>query len=108
MTEFPALAKVLRAMHADIRTGWTVAGLAKLAGMSRSAFASHFKALLGESPMSYVSRWRMHRAASLLDNDRNTLKSVVKASGYTSEAAFRLTFKRRFGLVPREYRRRLS
>jgi transcriptional regulator GlxA family with amidase domain len=53
-----ALAKVLRAMHADVRPGWTVAGLAKVAAMSRSAFSARFSEMLGCAPMEYLSRWR--------------------------------------------------
>ena len=43
----PGLARVLRAVHADVRANWTVAGLAKVAGLSRSAFAARF----GEVPL---------------------------------------------------------
>src|SRR5690606_39131765 len=39
----PGVARALRAIHADIRFGWTVGGLARHAGMSRSVFAARFQ-----------------------------------------------------------------
>ena len=99
------IARALRAIHQTPGNRWTVSALAHEAGMSRTAFAAQFKVLLGESPMEYVSRWRMHYAVTLLENGATTLKSVVEASGYKSAATFRTTFKRHFGVLPRSFRR---
>src|SRR5262249_22180000 len=52
----------LRAFHGAIDRPWTLATLAATAGMSRSAFAAKFKALLGETPLEYLTRWRMQTA----------------------------------------------
>ncbi|WP_211204050.1 AraC family transcriptional regulator [Chloroherpeton thalassium] len=41
---------------------WTVESLANEVAMSRSAFAARFKKLVGESPMQYITRWRMNLA----------------------------------------------
>ena len=100
------IALALQAIHKDPGCRWTVASLARQAGMSRTVFATRFKALIGESPMEYVSRWRVHRAIGLLERDGSSLKSVVEASGYRSAATFRLNFKRQFGKLPSDYRRR--
>ncbi len=100
------IAPVLRAIHRDPGCQWTVKALARHAGMSRTVFATRFKALTGESPLKYVSRWRMHRAIGLLGRDGRNLKSVVEASGYKSAATFRVNFQRQFGMLPSDYRRR--
>jgi AraC-like DNA-binding protein len=100
------IAVALQAIHKDPGCRWTVASLARRAGMSRTVFATRFKALIGESPMEYVSRWRVHRAIGLLERDGVSLKSVVEASGYKSAATFRMNFKRQFGKLPSDYRRR--
>ena len=78
----PALAKVLRAIHADIRAGWSVAELAKLAGMSRSAFAARFARSLGCAPMEYVSRWRMALAQAALSRGGKSLDRLADEIGY--------------------------
>ena len=95
----------LQAIHRDPGHRWTVASLARHAGMSRSVFASRFKELVGESPMVYLSRWRMHRAIGLLEEGTGNLKSVVEASGYRSPTTFRDAFRRHFGMLPSDYRR---
>jgi AraC-like DNA-binding protein len=100
------MATAVQAVHEHPERRWTVESLARQAGMSRSVFAARFKALVGESPMEYVSRWRMHRAVGLLEQGAVSLKSVIEASGYKSPTTFRTNFKRQFGIRPREYDRR--
>lgn len=99
--------QALSAIHAEPDRSWTVATLAGRAGMSRSAFASRFKELLGETPLDYLTRWRMQRAAILLQNDEVPLKEVVSRSGYVSEAAFRIAFRKWSGETPGNYREKL-
>jgi AraC-like DNA-binding protein len=87
---------------------WTVAALAAEVGMSRSPFAARFAALVGEPPLSYLTRWRMHTAAELLQDDALSLAQVASRVGYESEPAFSKAFKRQFGIPPGTWRRRPS
>jgi len=100
----PQLAKALAAFHAEPGHAWTIASLAARAGMSRSAFAARFKALLGVTPLDYVTSWRVQQAKALIEAGRTPLKQVVASLGYVSEAAFRTAFKRRTGKTPGAYR----
>jgi|SRR5712671_968469 len=102
----PQLASALEAIHADPGQPWTVASLAARARMSRSAFAGRFKDLVGQTPLEYLTRWRMQQAATLLESDHLPLKEVVAASGYASEAAFRNVFRKWVGVSPGSYRTR--
>ncbi len=99
----PRIALALQAIHRAPGLRWTVGFLAQQAGMSRSVFASRFKALVGESPMEYVSRWRMHRAIRLLERKQSSLKEVAAALGYRSACAFRTKFKSHFGRLPSDH-----
>lgn len=94
----------LLSMHERIEQPWTVAGLASAAGMSRSAFALRFKEIVGETPLEYLTRWRIYKAALLLREGRQKLIDVANSIGY-SDAAFNKTFKRVIGITPGEYRR---
>jgi AraC-like DNA-binding protein len=95
----------LNSMHQRIGHPWTVASLASEAGMSRSAFAQRFKALMNESPLEYLTRWRMYRGSGLLRESDRKLADVAQAVGYDSDGAFHKAFKRVLGIAPGEYRR---
>ncbi|WP_312015939.1 helix-turn-helix transcriptional regulator [Bradyrhizobium sp. JYMT SZCCT0428] len=101
----PALAGVLRALHSDVRAGWTVADLAKLAGMSRSAFAARFSETLGCAPMEYLSRWRMTLAQDALSRGGKSLDRLAEEMGYESASAFSTAFRRRVGCSPGTFAR---
>jgi transcriptional regulator GlxA family with amidase domain len=101
----PKIGAALKAMHERVENQWTVESLAAAAGMSRSAFALRFKELLGETPLEYLTNWRMYKATGLLQEDDKKLFEVAKSVGYDSDAAFSKAFKRVLGVAPREYRR---
>jgi AraC-like DNA-binding protein len=94
----------LRAVHADPAYPWTVATLARHAGLSRAAFARRFRAAVGEAPLTYVTRWRMILAGDrLAQGDR--IAAVASQVGYENEFAFAKAFKRVRGVAPGQYRR---
>ena len=99
-----ALQPVLSAMHSAPGHAWTLSSLAKLAGQSRSAFAAHFAATMGEPPMTYLTRWRMFRARSLLRESELPLGAIAGEVGYGSSAAFSLAFTRLHGSSPGAFR----
>jgi hypothetical protein len=53
------LAPALRLMHAQPARSWHLPELASAAAMSRTAFATRFKALAGMGPLAYLAQWRM-------------------------------------------------
>ena len=101
----PQIGVALKSMHEKVADPWTVESLATACGMSRSAFALRFKELVGETPLEYLTSWRMQKATALLQKDDKKLFEVAKSVGYDSDAAFSKAFKRIFGVAPREYRR---
>ena len=100
----PALGVALQRMHERPTEPWTVATLARCAGMSRSAFAARFTAVLGISPLAYLTRWRMQRAAELLLDGATGTAAVASAVGYVTHSAFVKAFKRCTGETPGAYR----
>jgi AraC-like DNA-binding protein len=102
----PQIGTALRAIHDSVNTPWTVESLAETAGMSRSAFAARFKELLGQTPLEYVTEWRMQKAMQLLQERDKKLIDVARSVGYESDAAFSKAFKRVVGANPGEYLRR--
>ena len=96
----------LSAIHDSLNMPWTVESLAEAAGMSRSAFAARFKELLGQTPLEYVTEWRMQKAMPLLQQRDKKLIDVARSVGYESDAAFSKAFKRVVGASPGEYLKR--
>ena len=99
------LSPVLSAIHGAPSYRWTVQELATLATMSRSAFALHFKQVVGAAPMEYLTRWRMLLASDRLKNSGDTVSTIAFSLGYESESAFSTAFKRVMAQSPRNYAR---
>jgi len=104
----PFVGKVLSLMHGAPTRAWTIEDLARQAGLSRSALAERFTALVGVPPMQYLAKWRMQIAAGLLSNAGANMATVAVETGYASEAAFSRAFKKMVGMPPSAWRRRLS
>lgn len=99
----PQIGTALSLIHHSLDRRWTVAALAHAVALSRSAFSSRFTMLVGEPPMQYLTRWRMHTATRLLRNGVEMV-NIARQVGYESEAAFRKAFKREVGMAPGKYR----
>ena len=102
----PQIGRTLTAFHDSVSSPWTVETLAGAAGMSRSAFAARFKELVGQTPLEYVTEWRMQKAMQLLEQRDRKLIDVAQSVGYDSDAAFSKAFKRVVGANPGEYLKR--
>lgn len=101
----PQMSAALAAVHADPAHPWTVQELAALTGMSRSTFAERFRARAGETPIAYLTRWRMMLAGEKLRHGDDTIARIASSLGYESEHAFNTAFKRVMGMPPRRYAR---
>jgi AraC-like DNA-binding protein len=99
----PALAL----MHAEPGTAWRLETLAQAVAMSRTAFATRFRAVAGMPPLTYLSRWRMLLAQRALRDGNDHVRTLATTLGYTSESAFSTAFKREVGEAPLRYRKRI-
>lgn len=102
----PRLAAAIRQMHGDMARPWTMAELAREAGMSRSAFFDRFNRLVGRSPIDYLTGWRMALAKDLLATRDVGLEEVARRVGYGSASAFSTAFSRHVGEPPGRFSRR--
>jgi AraC-like DNA-binding protein len=99
------MSAAMNAMHEDPSHRWSLLELAEHAGMSRSTFALKFKETVGDSPMEYLTRWRMLLAGDRLLNSSDPVSAIALSLGYESESAFSTAFKRVMGCSPRQYGR---
>lgn len=101
----PPLGRALALIHDEPTRAWTVPALAKGAGLSRSALAERFEAMLGTSPMRYVRDWRLYLASAALGTTTRSLATIAEEAGYGTEAAFNRAFSRAYGMPPNTWRR---
>jgi len=99
------LGGALRQMHEKPSEAWTVADLAKEAGLSRSSFFERFSRTVGTAPMDYLLRWRMALAKDLLRRGAVTVAQVAQRVGYRSSSTFSVAFARHVGLPPTQFAR---
>ncbi len=100
--------RALRFLHAHPENKWNVEKLAGEVGVSRSAFARRFTDLLGESPMRYLTGWRMQLAKSMLQRPELNLSMIAQKIGYDSDYAFNRAFKRYVGEPPGQWREKVT
>ncbi|PYV55478.1 MAG: AraC family transcriptional regulator [Acidobacteria bacterium] len=96
--------RALAMMHRNPAHPWTIAALAKEAGVSRSVLAERFRYFLNEPPMAYLTRWRLQLGAQMLSSTSHSVAQIAAEVGYESEAAFNRAFKREFGAPPARFR----
>ncbi len=98
--------KALALLHRQPAHPWTIAELANEVGISRSVLAERFRRYISETPIGYLTRWRLHLGAQSLKTTSNSVVQIASDVGYESEASFNRAFKREFGLPPARFRTR--
>lgn len=96
------LRRAIVAMHDKPEENWSVERLAATAGMSRSVFSNQFRDAVGETPASYLQRWRIGLVQKWLKQGQS-LKLIAEEAGYSSEPALSRAFKSQCGLSPTEW-----
>ena len=103
----PKISASLNGMHEAPEKDWKLSQLAVAAGMSRSLYCKAFKRLLGETPLAYLTNWRILRSKEFLLANKENISEIAEKVGYQSEAAFNRLFKSKVGETPASYRRRV-
>jgi AraC-like DNA-binding protein len=101
----PTVGTALSLIHADPGRAWTLDTLARATQTPRATLTRRFAALTGQSPMAYLTAWRMCLAARRLRDSDATVRQIAKEIGYDSEFAFARAFKRATGSAPGHYRK---
>jgi AraC-like DNA-binding protein len=97
--------RVLDAMRADPLKKWTLAQLAQIAGLSRSAFSQHFTKAVGRPPLKWLAEQRLRLAEQRLAETDLPIGVIGAEIGYRTVFAFSKAFKRLFGVAPATFRR---
>ena len=104
----PIVGAALGLIHDSPDQAWTISTLARTVGTSRAHLARRFNDLVGEPPITYLTKWRLTLAADLLCQPGSTVTSTARSVGYGSPFAFSTAFKRRYGISPHQHRMRAN
>ncbi|WP_299546342.1 AraC family transcriptional regulator [uncultured Tateyamaria sp.] len=96
----PRISQAIVAMHENPGHHWRNADLAETAGLSHSRFKEVFSELVGETPASYLRRWRLTLARVDLEKGER-VDRVAHRYGYRAPDAFSRAFLREFGQRPK-------
>lgn len=100
----PRLNAAMELIHADAKSKHSLEDLARTCAMSRSAFSSTFKEVVGQTPADYAVQWRMSLAYRWLKDEGLSTSSVASRVGYESESSFAKAFTRVMGMGPGQAR----
>lgn len=96
----PQIGRALAMIHKDPGANWSLEGLARAVGMSRSSFSARFTMMVHSAPMAYLTDWRLNVARARIAETRDPQATIALDLGYQSEAAFCRAFKRQFSVSP--------
>ena len=99
------ISAALSIIHRQAEQEWTLEGLSKNVGISRTMFANRFRDTVGVTPMQYLADWRMLKARELLQTGNLPIFAVAERVGYRSEEAFNRAFKKKYKITPGVFRR---
>jgi AraC-like DNA-binding protein len=100
----PQVGNALAHLHREPAQPWTIASLANEVGVSRSVLAERFRHYLSDTPIGYLTRWRLQLAAQMLTSTSKSVAEIAGEVGYESEPSFNRAFKREYGLPPARFR----
>lgn len=97
-------ADVIEFINRNIAEHLALADLAAIANLHPTYFSNSFTALLGESPMRFLSRLRIERAQQLLWSTDLPVATIGNKVGYPDPAHFSRVFSKELGVSPSSYR----
>lgn len=82
-----------------------VAELARLLGLSVSAFERRFRRSFHMSPLRFINRVRIHEACHLMNKTNLPLVAIAQDTGFCDQSHFTKEFIKVMKTTPRNYRR---
>ena len=100
------LGEVISRMENNYQDNWTIARLSRIAAMAPSTFLPVFREATGSSPIEYLLRVRMSKAANQLLQSNSSISEVAANCGFKDSNYFSRQFRKFYNCSPREYRKK--
>jgi AraC-like DNA-binding protein len=102
------ISRLLSFLNASYSRRLTVTEMTEVAHMSQSSLMRTFGEITGRSPVDYLIRVRISRAASLLRTTALRVTEIAAEVGFDDSNYFARQFRKIQGTSPREYRKQQS
>lgn len=86
----------------------TIEAMANEVGLSQSHFMKYFKSTMGTSFIDYLNEYRLTMASRLLVSSESSILDIAAEVGFENLSYFNRTFKKKFAMTPREYRKKYA
>ena len=73
-------------------------------GMSRALLYNKMKSITGTGAKEYITKIRIEKAKSLMENPSLTIAEIAEMTGFTSQSYFSTAFKNYSGMTPSQFR----
>lgn len=98
--------QMLQFIHEQYASPITMAQIAACASVSESECLRCFHSTIGTSPMAYVKKYRLQKAADLLHATDGKIQDIGASCGFQEMSYFAKTFRAVYGCTPSEWRKR--
>lgn len=95
---------MLSFIHANYSHDITISDISAAASISKSECFRCFDAVIKQTPVDYLTDYRLGRAASLLIETNKPVASIAAKCGFNSASYFGSVFRKKFGISPGQYR----
>ena len=75
-------------------------------GMSRALLYNKMREITGNGAKEYITRIRIEKAKSLIENTSLTLAEIAEMTGFASQSYFSTAFKNFEGISPSQFRQK--
>lgn len=96
--------KTVDYINANLKKSIDLKSLAKISNISEFHFHRLFKAFIGETIGSYITRQRIEKSAQILQTTNSTLSEIAEKVGYQTSYSLSKAFKKHFGMSPSAFR----
>lgn len=97
--------QMLQFIHEQYASSITLPQIAGCASVSESECLRCFHSTVGVSPMAYVKKYRLQKAADLLRTTGTKIQDIGALCGFQEMSYFAKTFRKVYGCTPSEWRR---
>ncbi len=97
---------MLQYIHAHYAESINVSQIAASALISESEALRCFRLFIHTTPIQYVKKYRLMKAAKLLISGREKIASIAKRCGFQKTGYFTSAFRETYGCTPSEYRKK--